>query len=76
MIRFLERILGIELIHKNMEELSQDDVKIMDRVKKVEKDMADLLRFLKVERKETWGKDKRFTPPQTIVIKSEFKKRK
>ncbi len=80
MIKFLERLLGIELIQKNMEELSQDDVKVMNRVRDLEKDVRDLLVYLNVERKEEWKEewkeDKRFTPSQPVLITSKWTKKK
>lgn len=58
MINFIKRILGIQrleiLLEKDLEELSQDDVKVSDRVRRLEKDVRDLLVYLKVERKEEW----------------------
>ena len=76
MKNFLRNLLGLELLDKNFEELAQDDTKIMDRVRKIEKDMGDLLVYLKVERKETWIDDHRYSPSQPKLVSSKWVKRK
>lgn len=65
----------LRLLDKNLEELSQDDQKLADRIRRLEKDLGDLLVYLNVERKETWIEDAKFNPPQPKLISSKWIKR-
>lgn len=75
MKNFLRNFLGLELLDKNFEELAQDDTEIMDRVRKVEKDMGDILIYLDVKREESWIDDHRFSPSQPRLVSSKWVKK-
>lgn len=60
--KFFKRLLGIDLLEYKLEvtleELAQDDVEVAKKVKKLQRDVADLLIYLDVERRESWLEDK------------------
>ncbi len=64
-------ILDNSLTLKALEELSIDQVKVVDRMRRVEKDMADILIYLDVERKEEWKEDEKspLNMPRLITSK-------
>lgn len=66
--------MGIErleiLLEKDLEELSQDDSKVMERMRKLEKDIKDLLMYLDVKREESWVEDSNpLNPPKLTSSK-------
>jgi hypothetical protein len=67
----IKRLLGIEHIEGILEDLAQDDVKLGDKIRKMQKDISDLLVYLNVERKESWKEDKKnpLNPPKLIGSK-------
>lgn len=80
MFKYIKRLLGIDVLQfrldGTLEELAQDDVKLADKVRKMRKDLDDLILFLNVERKESYIEDKSRMPYQPKLEKSVWVKKK
>ena len=72
----IKRLLGIEHIEGILEDLSQDDVKLSDRIRRLEKDLHDLIIYLKVERKEEWQANKKDPLAMPKLTSSKWMKKK
>lgn len=79
-VKIIKKLLGIDLLEhlleQDLKELSSTDLIILGKIKRLEKDIQDLCVYLKIERKEEWIEDKKFSPPQPKLVKSEWVKKK
>ena len=71
----IKKLLGIELLERDIMDLSMDDVKLADKIRVLRKDINEIIVYLGIERIEAWGEDKKYTPPQSRVISSKFVKK-
>ena len=75
MIKFLKRLLGIErleiLLEQDLKELSSTDLVTLGRIRRIEKEIAELTLYLGIIREEKFDYDKKnpLNPPKLISSK-------